>query len=79
MKELTGFLTVKIREDTKTGVYVDSLTEEFVSNVDDVTRLLLKVEILWFPYRSCFRAVSIWIFCRMFMDERSLKMRSWWN
>jgi hypothetical protein len=38
---------VQIREDSKTGVYVDSLTEEFVSNVDDVTRLLLKVGICY--------------------------------
>ncbi|CAM6105350.1 unnamed protein product [Calypogeia fissa] len=33
---------LQIREDTKTGVYVDNLTEEYVSDVDDVTRLLLK-------------------------------------
>lgn len=31
-----------IREDTKTGVYVDNLSEEFVSSVQDVTRLLIK-------------------------------------
>ncbi|KAG0558177.1 hypothetical protein KC19_10G010000 [Ceratodon purpureus] len=31
-----------IREDTKTGVYVDSLSEEFVSSVHDVTRILAK-------------------------------------
>lgn len=39
-------LVVQIREDTKTGVYVDSLSEEYVSNVGDVSRLLVKV---WFP------------------------------
>ena len=37
---------MQIREDTKTGVYVDSLSEEYVSNVDDVTRLLSKVYLL---------------------------------
>jgi len=31
-----------IREDTKTGIYVDGLTEEYVSNVKDVMRLLIK-------------------------------------
>jgi kinesin family protein 15 len=34
---------VQIREDTKTGVYVDNLSEEFVSSVQDVTRILVKV------------------------------------
>lgn len=34
---------VQIREDTKTGVYVDNLSEEFVSSVQDVTRILIKV------------------------------------
>ncbi|KAG6547673.1 hypothetical protein Mapa_011122 [Marchantia paleacea] len=33
---------LQIREDTKTGVYVYSLSEEYVSNVDDVTRLLIR-------------------------------------
>uniref|UniRef100_A0A7I4BD30 Kinesin motor domain-containing protein n=1 Tax=Physcomitrium patens TaxID=3218 RepID=A0A7I4BD30_PHYPA len=31
-----------IREDTKSGVYVDNLSEEFVSSVQDVTRILIK-------------------------------------
>ncbi|CAK9208177.1 unnamed protein product [Sphagnum troendelagicum] len=31
-----------IREDTKTGIYVDGLTEEYVSNVKDVMQLLIK-------------------------------------
>lgn len=35
----------QIREDSKTGVYVEALTEEYVSNLDDVTRLLVRV---WF-------------------------------
>lgn len=39
----------QIREDTKTGVYVDNLSEEYVSSVEDVTRLLSKVYLLeWF-------------------------------
>eukprot|EP01018_Ginkgo_biloba_P021270 Gb_41072 [translate_table: standard] len=33
---------LQIREDTKTGVYVENLTEEYVSSVDDVTRLALR-------------------------------------
>ncbi|EFJ25368.1 hypothetical protein SELMODRAFT_414001 [Selaginella moellendorffii] len=33
---------LQVREDVKTGVYVDNLTEEYVSNMDDVSRLLLK-------------------------------------
>ncbi|KAL2651860.1 hypothetical protein R1flu_019988 [Riccia fluitans] len=33
---------LQIREDTKTGVYVENLSEVYVSTVDDVTRLLLK-------------------------------------
>ncbi|KAG0628802.1 hypothetical protein M758_1G054100 [Ceratodon purpureus] len=31
-----------IREDTKTGVYVEGLSEEYVSNLEDVTRLLIR-------------------------------------
>ncbi|XP_024385375.1 kinesin-like protein KIN-12A isoform X2 [Physcomitrium patens] len=31
-----------IREDTKTGVYVENLSEEFVSSVQEVTRVLVK-------------------------------------
>ncbi|KAL3507190.1 hypothetical protein ACH5RR_032572 [Cinchona calisaya] len=31
-----------IREDVKTGVYVDNLTEEYVSTMKDVTQLLIK-------------------------------------
>lgn len=31
-----------IREDTKTGVYVEGLTEEYVSNMDDVISLLVR-------------------------------------
>ena len=37
-----GLLT-QIREDTKTGVYVEGLTEEYVSNMDDVISLLVRV------------------------------------
>lgn len=37
---------MQIREDSKTGVYVDSLSEEYVSSVEDVTRLLTKVDLL---------------------------------
>jgi len=33
----------QIREDSKTGVYVEGLSEEYVSNLDDVTRLLVRV------------------------------------
>uniref|UniRef100_A0A7I4FWL6 Kinesin motor domain-containing protein n=1 Tax=Physcomitrium patens TaxID=3218 RepID=A0A7I4FWL6_PHYPA len=33
-----------IREDTKTGVYVENLSEEFVSSVQEVTRVLVKGE-----------------------------------
>jgi hypothetical protein len=36
-------LFTQIREDTKTGVYVEGLTEEYVSNMDDVTSLLVRV------------------------------------
>lgn len=43
---LIFIMCMQIREDTKTGVYVDSLSEEYVSNVDDVTRLLSKVYLL---------------------------------
>lgn len=34
---------IQIREDTKTGVYVEGLTEEYVSNMDDVISLLVRV------------------------------------
>ncbi|KAI4344893.1 hypothetical protein L6164_012075 [Bauhinia variegata] len=33
---------LQIREDVKSGVYVENLTEEYVSSVRDVTRLLIK-------------------------------------
>jgi hypothetical protein len=33
----------QIREDVGTGVYVESLTEEFVYTLKDVTQLLTKV------------------------------------
>jgi kinesin family protein 15 len=33
-----------IREDTKTGVYVESLTEEYVSTMADVTHLIMRVK-----------------------------------
>lgn len=32
-----------IREDTKTGLYVENLTEEQVCSIKEVTRLLKKV------------------------------------
>nr|AMS24240.1 kinesin 12-II protein [Marsilea vestita] len=34
--------SLQIREDTKSGIYVENLTEEYVSNADDVLRLMLK-------------------------------------
>lgn len=34
---------VQIREDVKSGVYVENLTEEPVSSIKDVTQLLIKV------------------------------------
>jgi hypothetical protein len=34
---------LQIREDTKTGVYVESLTEEYVSSMGDVAHLLVRV------------------------------------
>ncbi len=43
-------MCVQIREDTKTGIYVDGLTEEYVSNVKDVMRLLIKVFFLWVSF-----------------------------
>ncbi|XP_078433175.1 kinesin-like protein KIN-12B [Wolffia australiana] len=33
---------LQIREDVRTGVYVDCLTEEYVCNIKDVTQVLLK-------------------------------------
>ena len=36
-------ITLQVREDTKAGVYVENLREEFVANVHDVFRLMLKV------------------------------------
>jgi kinesin family protein 15 len=42
--ELTDPLSfIQIREDVKSGVYVENLTEEQVSTMKDVTQLLLKV------------------------------------
>jgi hypothetical protein len=35
---------LQIREDTKTGVYVESLTEEYVSTMADVTHLIMRVK-----------------------------------
>jgi hypothetical protein len=43
-------MCVQIREDTKTGIYVDGLTEEYVSNVKDVMRLLIKVFFFWVSF-----------------------------
>ena len=34
---------IQIREDVKSGVYVENLTEEDVSSMKDVTQLLIKV------------------------------------
>ena len=36
-------LFVQIREDVKSGVYVENLTEEHVCTMKDVTQLLIKV------------------------------------
>ena len=44
------FVNVQIREDTKMGVYVDNLSEEFVSSVQDVSRILVKV---WVSLSAC--------------------------
>ena len=33
----------QIREDVKSGVYVENLTEEYVKNLTDVSQLLIKV------------------------------------
>jgi hypothetical protein len=43
-------MCVQIREDTKTGIYVDGLTEEYVSNVKDVMQLLIKVFFFWVSF-----------------------------
>jgi kinesin family protein 15 len=36
-------LCLQIREDTKNGVYVENITEEYVASMDDVTQLFLRV------------------------------------
>lgn len=39
----------QIREDVKSGVYVENVTEEYVKNLTDVSQLLIKVcYTLWF-------------------------------
>jgi hypothetical protein len=40
----SGSVYLQIREDTKTGVYVESLTEEYVSTMADVTHLIMRVK-----------------------------------
>lgn len=45
-----GFV-FQIREDVKTGVYVDNLTEEYVCSMKDITKLLIKVCLLLKLYR----------------------------
>lgn len=39
----------QIREDVKSGVYVENLTEECVSTMTDVTQILMKVYYLPLP------------------------------
>jgi kinesin family protein 15 len=33
---------IQIREDTRNGVYVENITEEYVASMDDVTHLFLR-------------------------------------
>lgn len=54
-----NWFSIQIREDVKSGVYVENLTEEYVSTMKDVTQLLIKVRVfvLWhslFVCLSCF-------------------------
>lgn len=41
--ELIYLLFIQIREDVKSGIYVENLTEEHVCTVKDVNQLLIKV------------------------------------
>jgi hypothetical protein len=51
--ELTDPLSfIQIREDVKSGVYVENLTEEQVSTMKDVTQLLLKVRFIIYHMSS---------------------------
>lgn len=36
---------VQIKDDPKNGLYVENVTEEYVTNYDDVTQILVKVGI----------------------------------
>lgn len=44
LKYLQFGFSFQIREDVRTGVYVENLTEECVSTMKDVTKLLMKVQ-----------------------------------
>jgi len=44
--ELVYLLFIQIREDVKSGIYVENLTEEHVFTVKDVNQLLIKVRFL---------------------------------
>jgi len=44
--ELVYLLLIQIREDVKSGIYVENLTEEHVFTVKDVNQLLIKVRFL---------------------------------
>lgn len=35
---------LQIKDDTKTGFYVENLTEEYVGSYEDVTQILIKVQ-----------------------------------
>lgn len=41
--ELVYLLFIQIREDVKSGIYVENLTEEHVFTMKDVNQLLIKV------------------------------------
>ncbi|KAL8463097.1 hypothetical protein ACS0TY_033934 [Phlomoides rotata] len=41
---------LQIREDVKTGLYVENLREECVSSMQDVSQLLMKVFLCFFVF-----------------------------
>lgn len=60
-----GFV-LQIREDVKTGVYVDNLTEEYVCSMKDIIKLLTKVCLLQNLHRVLFHLVK---FISQFCNE----------
>ncbi|KAK9127539.1 hypothetical protein Syun_016336 [Stephania yunnanensis] len=44
---------IRIREDVKAGVYVENLTEEYVSTIKDLKHLLIKTNEKIFPIELC--------------------------